>query len=517
MHGVARRRFFIYGFAIFFSLLLSTWAALKTSVINPDAICYLASAAAMSKGLMVATHLCAQAKWPFYSMLIFGLSHLTGFSYLTAAYLLDGFFSLISVVTFIAIVSTLTLRTRIVALSAAVILLAHKFNALRVEIVRDHGFWAFYLLSFFFLLQYFNVANITHTQKKLHQWCYALLWSVSLVVATLFRIEGIIFLILLPYLVFFEKRTQITYRLGHFFQLNLLAIVGCVALLSWMLIHPEQYLGRLPEIKFQMSHGLVALTQSFYQLVQALAHYVLNSYSVHDANKIAVGMLLSWYMINVVANISLIYAVLILYAWWKKLGNFTPQTKRILWAYIAINVSITLVFLVDNLFLAQRYLIALSLVLMLWVPFTLDDLIYQWRVRRWPLLLAIILIGIYGLSGVFNWGHSKKYIRNAGDWLALHAAAHSKIYSNDYQVLYYSQHVGDDIFTLGKGFFDSKQIANGKWQQYDYVALRINKNELMQKKWVLNEFHFQPVSLFQNERGDQVRIYQIRKTSGESR
>src|SRR6185312_11171405 len=207
---------FIYGFAVLFSILLSGWAAIKTSVINPDAICYLYSAAAMSKGLVVATHLCAQAKWPFYSMLIFGLSRITDFSYLVAAYLLDGFFSLISVVTFIAIVSQLTLRTRVVALSAVVILLAHEFNSLRVEIVRDHGFWAFYLLSLFFLLQYFNAANITRRQKTRNQWCYALLWSVSLVIAALFRIEGVVFLLLLPLLVFFEKKTKITTRLGHF-------------------------------------------------------------------------------------------------------------------------------------------------------------------------------------------------------------------------------------------------------------------------------------------------------------
>ncbi len=511
MHDVMQKRYTLYGMALLFSIILSTVAALKTTVINPDAICYLYSADAMARGFFVATHLCNQAKWPFYSMLIFGLSHLTGFSSLTAAYLLDGFFSAISVVTFIAIISTLTLRARVIALSAIVILLAHQFNSLRVEIVRDHGFWAFYLLSLFFLLQYFNVNTAVTPRRQgiLYQWCYAMLWSISLVIAVLFRIEGIVFLVLLPWLVFFEKRTNKFTQLGHFLQLNLLTLLGLIALCGLILVHPEQFLGRLPEIQFQLSHGVMQMIQAFRHLAQALAMHVLNAFSARDANAIAIVMLLGWYCINVFTSVSLVYAGLILYAWWKKLANFPASKARIIWAYVIINVLITFVFLIDNLFLSKRYLMALSLVLMLWVPFALDNLIQQWRIRRWPLLLAIVLMGIYGASGIVSLGHSKHYLRDAGDWLAIHTDKRSKIYSNDFQVLYYSQHVGDAIFKLDKTFADINQIMHDKWRQYDYLALRLNKSDLPQKKLILNEIRFLPISVFQNERGDQVRIYQV--------
>ena len=75
-----------------------------------------------------------------------------------------------------------------------VILLSHQFNSVRQYIVRDHGFWAFYLVSLYFLLKY--VEDVS--------WKNALAWSASLLMATLFRIEGAIFLLTLPCCVLFS-------------------------------------------------------------------------------------------------------------------------------------------------------------------------------------------------------------------------------------------------------------------------------------------------------------------------
>jgi hypothetical protein len=501
MHGVMRQRFTVYSLAAVASILLSIWAAAKTSVINPDAICYLYSAAAMEKGLTIATHLCEQSKWPFYSILIFGLSKLTSLSFTSAAFCLNGFFSLISVLTFIAIVNQLTNHPRIIALSACVILLAHTFNGLRVEIIRDHGFWAFYLLSVFFILQVF---------KKNNSFCYALLWSISLSIATLFRIEGAVFLLLLPFILFFDTRQTILLRIKTFLQLYLLTVLATIALLLWIIFHPTQTLGRLPEIQFQLTHGITELLQAFRHTTNALENSVLNAYSARDANLITIGMLMCWYIFNVVSNVSFIYAILIIYAWWKKLANFTHEKQLIVWGYIVINILITGIFLIENGFLAARYLIALSFILMLWVPFALENLIQQWPKHKWPLLLAVLLIIIYGAGGIFDFGHSKKYIREGGDWLASHATVNQKIYSNDYQLLYYSNQLGDKIFSEGRQFQNLNSIANGKWQQYDYIALRVSQDEL-KKLPILREINLTPVAIFQNDRNDQVIIYKNRR------
>jgi hypothetical protein len=504
MHGVMRKqRFTLYGIAALCSILLSLWAALKTSVINPDGICYLQSAEAMDKGLLIATHLCAQAKWPFYSILIFGVIKLTHFSSLVAAYVLNGLFSLITVIAFIAIVDMLTTKKRIVWLAALTILLAHEFNDIRADIVRDHGFWAFYLLSLLYFLRYFQIAG-----PNLRRGYLALLWSFTLLTAGIFRIEGFLFLLLLPFTVFLDVRRSLARRFLGFLQLNIITLLGAGVVASWAFMHPGQSLGRLAEIQFQLMYGVHQLIASFENTSNALAFHVLNSFSMHDASLILMGMFASWYLLCVISNVSLIYAVLIIYAWWKKITKFDRATRLVFGAYIFINVLITSVFLIENMFLAKRYLIALSLVLMVWVPFALNDLLSAWRTRKWPLLLALFFIAMYAVSGIFNLGYSKKYVREAGDWLALNAPLNAKIYSNDYQVLYYSRHLGEAIFTQGHAFEKLSKIAHGQWRQYDYLALRVNKSESAADQAILRQIKLTPLAVFQNERGDQVKIYE---------
>ncbi len=510
MHGVMRQRFTLYTIAALCSILLSFWAAIKTSVINPDGICYLQSAQAMDQGFLIAVHLCAQAEWPFYSVLIFGLVKLTHLSYLTAAYTLNGLFSLITVIAFIAIVNTLTTKNRVIWLAGFVILLAHNFNNIRMDIVRDHGFWAFYLLSLLYFLRYFQVSvPDAPLEKRCRRSYLALLWGFTLLTAGIFRVEGILFLLLLPFTLFLDGRQSIKGRLIGFLQLNTITLFGIVVVLCWTLLHPGQHLSRLGEVQFQLMHGIQQFITSFENTRNALATHVLSVYSQRDANVILAGMLVSWYLIYAISNVSAIYAVLIVYAWFKKITKFDRGSRLVLGAYILVNVLITMAYLVENMFLAKRYLIALSLVLMLWVPFALNDLIAQWRTRKWPFVLALFFIAIYAFGGIFDMGSSKKYIRQSGDWLATHAPENAKIYSNDYQLLYYSNHMGNAIFTEGREFEKLSKIAQGQWRQFDYLALRIGKNASMADASVIEEIKLQPVIIFQNNRGDQVRIYEV--------
>lgn len=159
MYGVMQQRFVLFTFVTFISVILSIWAAIKTSVINPDAICYLQSAAEIEKGFSSAIHLCEQAKWPFYSALIFSVTKLAHVSYLASAFSLNGLFSLLTVIAFIMIVNALSKSMRVLWLASVVILLAHEFNSIRTDIARDHGFWAFYLFSLFFSFAIFKVLD----------------------------------------------------------------------------------------------------------------------------------------------------------------------------------------------------------------------------------------------------------------------------------------------------------------------------------------------------------------------
>lgn len=486
----------LYFLAVCGSLLLSLLMIYQQGVINPDGVCYLQSAATFPVGLSAATHLCGQAQWPFYSLLIFSVGQLVHGSYLTAAYGLDSFFSLLSVLTFVAIIRLLTPNLRIAYLGLLVILLAHSFNHHRAEILRDHGYWAFYLMSVYSLLRFFS-------QQHFH---FALLWSAALGIATLFRVEGILFLFFLPFAIFLERRITWALRIRAFAKLNFLTCFMFVIAFSWMYLHPEFNGGRLNEIFDQLTHSLMLWVAHFNATADALGQYVLNAYSLHDARFILMLMLVGWYLFYVVSNLSGIYTLLLLYAWKKHCTTWIPSAYRVLGSYILLNGLMTFFFLNDYMFLADRYLVALSLVLMLWVPFALEDLLQAWPKRRWLVIVSFLLVFICGISSWIEWGYSKTYLRAAGEWLATHAPPQAKIYSNDYMVLYYSNHFGSTLFTLGPAYENLNKIAAEQWRQYDYLALRINKKMAKQN---LPMMEGTPIATFYNRRGDHVWIYKV--------
>ena len=491
-----QREGFIYFVAILASILLSTWINSHETVINVDAICYILSADTFARaGLHEAMLVCPQAKWPFYSVLIYSLSAVTSFSYITAAYVLDGFFSLLTVVTFVAVIKELSGSRRLMWLGLTVILLSHQFNSVRQYIVRDHGFWAFYLASLFFLLRYFS---------SLH-WRHALAWSISLLIAAMFRIEGALFLLTLPFLSWFCFNYSRKQRASLFLSLYLpvLGIVACIA--GWQLLHPQQtlnQLGRVHEIVNQFQHGITITLENFVATKQALAQHVLSKDSVRDAGLILTLTLSICYVFSVLGNLSWIYSLLLAYAFITRAARFTRQSWLVLSGYLLVNLLITAVFFVQHLFLSKRYLIALSLILMFWVPFALNKLLQQavhWRGR---LLLAgaTAMVLISSLGGIIDFGYSKAYIRDAGTWVAKNVPEKAAVYINDYQVMYYAQRYRTHL--------DASPAA--KWRDYDYIVLRVGKQENAETLALVQEIPLAPVKAFMNKRGDKVLIYRSR-------
>src|SRR5262249_12863607 len=162
-----------------------------------------------------------------------------------------------------------------------------------------------------------------------------------------------------------------------------------------------------------------------------------------DASLVFMMSIIMWYLVRVLTNLSLIYSVLVAYAIRRRLLRLSKSARLILLSYIVTNVLITSLFLAQHLFLSKRYLIALSLVLMLWVPFALDKLIQAWQSKEapaWLMPFVLSLLLITSLGGIFDFGYSKAYMRRAGDWLAENVPPTATLYSNDYQIMYYSQH-----------------------------------------------------------------------------
>jgi hypothetical protein len=76
-------------------------------------------------------------------------------------------------------------------------------------------------------------------------------------------------------------------------------------------------------------------------------------------------------------------------------------------------------------------------------------------------------------------------------------------------VMYYSHQFGNQIFQLSPQYMNLQTIANQRWKQYDFVAIRFNKIDIEKNASLINEMKLKPVQVFSNKRGDQVSIYQI--------
>lgn len=258
------------------SLILTLWISSSQNIVNPDAICYLMSAQVFTEhGLKAAMNLCGQAKWPFYSMLIAGTAYLTDLTYTTSAYCLDGLFSLITVTMFILIVKELGGSLRIMWFAALIILLSHQFNSIREYIIRDHGFWALYLSSVWLLLLFFRQSR----------WWLGVLWNASILIASLFRIEGMFFLIFIPFLTFLFPHFTLRKRLKLFVSLNainlcLLIIFLVLALLWWQHI-PTDW-GRLVDFTVQFQKGMMLITYQFQQIKIKLLNSIVDHNSMID-------------------------------------------------------------------------------------------------------------------------------------------------------------------------------------------------------------------------------------------
>ncbi|MDX1901839.1 MAG: phospholipid carrier-dependent glycosyltransferase [Gammaproteobacteria bacterium] len=498
MRDFLRRPVALYGVASFFSIVLTLIAVQRTWVINPDGMCYLQMAEAIYHGLDISKFGCAEAG-PFFSMVMAKIAQFTGAPFLVIGNTLDGFFSLLSVLFFIGIVRQLTSDHRIQWLAVLVILISHEFNAIRSDIIRDHGFWAFYLISMYLFLRYISLEQ---NRKRIFT---ALSLGASLIIAGLFRVEGFVFLMLVPFTVLVLPESFFQ-RITRFIEINLLSIIAGISLFIWLLMHPHHHaIARLQQLHDHLIYGFPIFIDAFQSTADRLALQVLSVYSARDAQLILFLMLVSWYVVSVIVNLTLVFSALVMYAWVKKLAQWKKSQHIVIWAYVLINVLITFVVLAENLFLAKRYLLALSLTLTIWVPFALNDVLIRWKNRRGLLFLLALLLIYTAMGGICQFGANKKYVRLAGDWAAQHVPNHVKIFSNDYQLMYYSHHTDYDLKS-GLEF-----IQDGKWRNYDWLMLHVNHDAA--DAAIVTQITESPVKTFHNHRNDQILIYHIHHTT----
>ncbi len=481
------------------SLGLSYLSLLYQQPFNIDGILYLKTAAIfIEKGLPAAITTYA---WPFYSMLIAWISLLSTLSLENSAFLLDALLIAINVIAFIVLVKELGGSRQTQYWAALVILIYPYLYHDQINILRDFGYYAFALVSLIFFIRFLRQL----------QWRYALAWNITLVLATLFRIEGAILLGLAPLAVFMLCKQNFMHRVWYFLQLNTINIIILLAVFLWQLKKATlstHNAGRLAELITMFHSGISLLTSNLDLKNNLLKSQILNPLSADQSFYFLLGGLVSMLLVTIINTITLLYGLLSYYGFRYKLLLQEHAATIAVVTYIIINLIIVGVFLGQTFFLSGRYAELLCLLFMLAAPFTIDHFFVQ--KSKWPFAIIALWLVATAINCFGQFGTSKTYVLQAGHWITQNTSLQARVYSNDPQLAYYSHHPGTEYpqdFVSKDDIIKDLHALN--LARYDYIAVIVGRNDNTTADKISALLAVKPLQSFSNNRGDKALIYKL--------
>ena len=451
------------------SLLVSLARIWADPVVNQDATLYLQAAKFLQVGAWDSA--AALYNWPFYSALIAGLASVTQLPVDWSANILSSVFIAITCVAFVLIVKELGgTHQRILWISALLILCFPSLNDDRVLIIRDHAYWTCLSFSTLFLFQLCKQASLGKT----------LLLILSVLLASLFRIEAALLLLALPAIIYISRSDRSLARAAGIGSalLAVFALIGFVGV-YWLNENDIAGFSKATQITdifaradraFSDASGARSVFTKTEDYLVGLGPF--SHYSQGYASGVLVITIFLILITEIIRTLTPLYFVaFLLFLYLQQKGR---EPSRILnrpwWMLVIFHVAVLGAFTASHFFLAGRYPMALAFLLMLPVPFLVDRLVEDYRARALsPTLkrvaqVGVVLFVIASLDGLISLGTSKVYLKQAGQWLAAHAhPTNDNVYFDNAQIKFYagveiSGHQPSVTFerTLEK-------IANGKW------------------------------------------------------
>ncbi len=492
--------------AMLVSIILSAWAVFLDDVVNNDGTLYLHIAELLDRGEWQAAF--QLYKWPFYPFLISLVAKVPGLDYEYAAHLLNAALTALAVVCFISLVRELGGNKATVLAAAILVLLYPGINEYRSFIIRDTGYIGFYLLSLLFFFK----------SLKSQGWGYVASWVSSILIATLFRIEGFVFVAMLPLLFYIEKHAGQRMRVSGFIALIGIAC-GLTVVLAWWLgggiTAPDpKTIG--PETIGLLQSLWESTTTAMFTKITLLGETLLSEHASDHAPTVFFVSLLVILLAEILRRLTLVNAALVGHALYHRL--IFPMTRaKTIWIWLVlVNLMILMIFVFATQFLTGRFPLALSLTLMLAVPFSLVVLHGAWRDQRtkrqtknWLFPAVCVLILLFGLDGLYS-PTNKTYLKEAGVWLKENTPAKSSLFGNNLIVMYYSGRKVSRYEAVYEWQRTRELIRSGRWLNYDYLAFRIKREDSKRSVLLAQMLRKDSIKTVRNKKGGQVVIFQVR-------
>ena len=412
--------------------------------INPDSVLYLEAAKLFTQGAWQAGF--DVFPWPFYALCIAFISKISLFNVHLSAQILNVLFFSIATYSFIQIIQLAGGKQRQMIAGALIWLSAqYMIGGVLEMLMRDEGFWAFYLSSLVFFIRYYQQ----------HQFKDALLWQVSIIVATLFRIEAILYLVFLPFILLFQtgfnaKQKWKNLLLANAINISLALVIICVFAFNNAL--STKLLGRLNEV------FTTNLWQQFTQHLNEKSSIMSNQVLGEYLNEFAVPGLLMTFLyvicVRIISSTGLIIVGLSAFAIKGREHLFNQQAFQVL-SVTAMIALLNMALIITKVFvLSGRYVLALSFILMVFAAFYFAELLFndnQNKKAKW-LVLALIVFMLGGtVKNILPKQQGYNYQQEAVAWLSTHNKSNEPVFYEDSRMRYFAgaPFIGSGIYNWG--------------------------------------------------------------------
>lgn len=494
----------LYLFILVGSAIISLWSVYADPIINIDGILYIDAAKALAAGDLSSA--LSFHKWPFYSYLIVLLHKLSGLELITSAHVFNLLCNMLTCIAFLFVIVELGGTRRTVTIAALVIVLFPGLNEVRSFVIRDHAYIALCVLSFFYFLRAVNTRSVRSLSAAM----------LVMMVANLFRIEALIFLLAMPLFYFYGGRLTTRPRRAPLIAGSIVIITVFIAVFGWWMYSPKDHAGVSMFTLENIQQGWIGADEFLHEKITLLKDRVLNTASSNVARLVYLWMTLGIVAAHLFLILSPLYSVLCGYALGKRLVFPRPAVMAPWKLFIYINIVVLIFFTLIRFFLTDRYPLILATMLLTTVPFALEHIYNKWTametrtVRTYAAYGALLVVLVATCVEGFTSVSSKNYLRESGLWLKDNTPPQTALYTNSPIVGFYSDRKSEKLKVVDDRYELLASFYKGQWIEYDYLALKVSpdpefESHLKTTLWLV------PVKVFNDDKGSQVRIYNVKK------
>lgn len=331
-------------------------------------------------------------------------------------------------------------------------------------LLRDQGFWAGFVWGLYFLL--------SHLQKPRTQ--TVLLMQLCFGIATLFRIEGIVYLLALPLFVLnFQTGIDLRHRISH--SLNAISLSLLIASLIGLAIATgavqTSQLGRVQEIITLFQQGFVDRISIIQSKAMQLGNEILGEH-LDDYGSISLWSTLILIVFHKTIKVAGWPVLFFLYTGRAGLKSLHPMAKHLFGWQLAVGLITSFLILFNVFVLSARYVIASGIVMLVLSAFATNYTYQQagvWIRRGIITLLSLMLM--YNLHD----NHHVDLDREAVNYIQHINKSHAPVmYDTENARFYAGQPYKNRI---NYHFYVQSLIDSHEIWQYDYLMVTIKQQQ----------------------------------------